>query len=31
MGRFISKDLIGLQGGLNAFQYVPNPIKWIKQ
>ncbi|WP_311767348.1 RHS repeat-associated core domain-containing protein, partial [Burkholderia contaminans] len=28
-GRFISKDPIGLQGGLNAWQYAPNPITWI--
>ncbi|WP_311769452.1 RHS repeat-associated core domain-containing protein, partial [Burkholderia stagnalis] len=28
-GRFISKDPIGLQGGINVFQYAPNPISWI--
>lgn len=28
-GRFESKDPIGLAGGLNAFQYAPNPISWI--
>nr|WP_084909905.1 RHS repeat-associated core domain-containing protein [Burkholderia ubonensis] len=28
-GRFISKDPIGLQGGINAFQYAPNPVSWI--
>nr|WP_284507400.1 RHS repeat-associated core domain-containing protein [Caballeronia sp. ATUFL_M2_KS44] len=28
-GRFISKDPIGLAGGLNAFQYAPNPVQWI--
>jgi RHS repeat-associated protein len=28
-GRFISKDPIGLAGGLNAFQYAPNPISWV--
>jgi len=28
-GRFISKDLIGLAGGINAYQYAPNPIGWI--
>nr|WP_321788553.1 RHS repeat-associated core domain-containing protein [Paraburkholderia sp. J94] len=27
-GRFISKDPIGLAGGINAFQYAPNPISW---
>nr|WP_278644103.1 RHS repeat-associated core domain-containing protein [Burkholderia lata] len=26
---FVSKDPIGLEGGLNVFQYVPNPIEWI--
>nr|WP_081075400.1 RHS repeat-associated core domain-containing protein [Burkholderia stagnalis] len=29
-GRFVSKDPIGLAGGLNAFQYVPNPTGWIE-
>nr|WP_080497718.1 RHS repeat-associated core domain-containing protein [Burkholderia ubonensis] len=29
VGRFISKDPIGLQGGLNVYQCVPNPIEWI--
>ncbi|QVN23348.1 RHS repeat-associated core domain-containing protein [Burkholderia pyrrocinia] len=28
-GRFISKDPIGLQGGLNVYQYAPNPTAWI--
>ena len=28
-GRFISKDPIGLAGGLNAFHYAPNPTRWI--
>ena len=28
-GRFISKDPIGLAGGLNAYLYAPNPISWI--
>ena len=28
-GRFISKDPIGLAGGLNLRQYAPNPIEWI--
>jgi RHS repeat-associated protein len=27
--RFISKDPIGLDGGLNTYQYAPNPIQWI--
>jgi RHS repeat-associated protein len=25
-GRFISKDPIGLAGGINPFEYAPNPI-----
>ncbi|WP_311767472.1 RHS repeat-associated core domain-containing protein, partial [Burkholderia sp. Bp9140] len=28
-GRFVSRDPIGLAGGLNVFQYAPNPIEWI--
>ncbi|WP_322037792.1 RHS repeat-associated core domain-containing protein, partial [Burkholderia cepacia] len=28
-GRFISKDPIGLVGGINVFQYAPNPVGWI--
>jgi len=28
-GRFVSKDPIGLAGGINAFQYAPNPVSWI--
>ncbi|MDN7562372.1 RHS repeat-associated core domain-containing protein [Burkholderia orbicola] len=28
-GRFVSKDPLGLAGGINAYQYVPNPIRWI--
>ncbi|CAJ0806863.1 Protein RhsC [Ralstonia psammae] len=28
-GRFISKDPIGLQGGLNVHQYAPNPVRWV--
>lgn len=27
-GRFISKDPIGLAGGINVFQYAPNPVQW---
>lgn len=28
-GRFVSKDPIGLAGGLNLNQYAPNPISWV--
>jgi RHS repeat-associated protein len=28
VGRFISQDPIGYEGGLNLYQYVPNPIGW---
>ncbi|KAB0645096.1 hypothetical protein F7R23_34110 [Burkholderia diffusa] len=28
-GRFVSKDPIGLAGGVNAFQYTPNPTQWV--
>ncbi|EAB5660776.1 type IV secretion protein Rhs [Salmonella enterica subsp. enterica serovar Typhimurium] len=28
-GRFVSQDPIGLAGGLNLYQYAPNPIRWI--
>ncbi|KAB0645094.1 RHS repeat-associated core domain-containing protein, partial [Burkholderia diffusa] len=27
-GRFVSKDPIGLAGGLNSYQYAPNPVQW---
>ena len=29
MGRFLSTDPIGLAGGLNLYQYAPNPIRWV--
>ncbi|RMQ86435.1 hypothetical protein ALP97_04073 [Pseudomonas salomonii] len=29
MGRFTTPDPIGLSGGLNLYQYAPNPVKWI--
>nr|WP_245169455.1 RHS repeat-associated core domain-containing protein [Burkholderia seminalis] len=28
-GRFVSKDPIGLAGGVNVYQYAPNPVHWI--
>ncbi|MGS0897520.1 RHS repeat-associated core domain-containing protein, partial [Burkholderia stagnalis] len=28
-GRFVSKDPIGLAGGINVYQYAPNPVEWI--
>ena len=28
-GRFINQDPIGLLGGLNNYQYVPNPTGWV--
>ena len=28
-GRFVSKDPIKLAGGLNEYQYAPNPTGWI--
>ncbi|MBH0690094.1 RHS domain-containing protein, partial [Salmonella enterica] len=29
IGKFISGDPIGLLGGINLYQYAPNPIRWI--
>ncbi|CCG19221.1 RHS family protein, partial [Taylorella asinigenitalis 14/45] len=29
IGRFISLDPIGLMGGLNNYQYAPNPVEWV--
>jgi RHS repeat-associated protein len=29
VGRFVSKDPIGYSGGLNLYQYAPNPSGWI--
>lgn len=29
MGRFVSKDPIGLLGGNNVYSYAKNPITWI--
>ncbi|WP_326489761.1 RHS repeat-associated core domain-containing protein [Paraburkholderia sp. ZP32-5] len=28
-GRFISRDPIGLAGGINGYAYAPNPVQWI--
>ncbi|ECA5091598.1 type IV secretion protein Rhs, partial [Salmonella enterica subsp. enterica serovar Menston] len=27
--RFVSQDPIGLSGGLNLYQYAPNPLSWV--
>ncbi|WP_181424404.1 RHS repeat domain-containing protein, partial [Serratia marcescens] len=29
VGRFTTQDPIGLRGGLNLYQYAPNPLNWI--
>ncbi|WP_158584182.1 RHS repeat-associated core domain-containing protein [Salinibius halmophilus] len=29
VGRFTTQDPIGLLGGLNAYQYCPNPVGWV--
>ncbi|WP_068639417.1 RHS repeat-associated core domain-containing protein [Thauera butanivorans] len=29
IGRFVSQDPIGLAGGVNTYQYAPNPVTWI--
>ncbi|WP_374422117.1 RHS repeat domain-containing protein [Chromobacterium sp.] len=29
IGRFISRDPIGLMGGLNIHNYTPNPVSWV--
>ncbi|EDU9863407.1 hypothetical protein YN18_004651, partial [Salmonella enterica subsp. enterica] len=29
IGKFISGDPIGLNGGINLYQYAPNPLSWI--
>ncbi|AOX99261.1 hypothetical protein BJP62_01610 [Jeongeupia sp. USM3] len=29
VGRFVSKDPIGLLGGLNTHAYAPNPVGWV--
>ena len=29
IGRFTTQDLISLAGGINLYQYAPNPVGWI--
>ncbi|AMP06164.1 RHS repeat-associated core domain-containing protein [Collimonas pratensis] len=29
IGSFVSQDPIGLSGGVNPYQYAPNPVGWI--
>jgi len=29
IGRFTTPDTIGLEGGLNLYQYAPNPFMWV--
>ncbi|WP_438792776.1 RHS repeat-associated core domain-containing protein, partial [Salmonella sp. C3244] len=29
IGKFISGDPIGLAGGINLYQYAPNPLSWL--
>ncbi|WP_272692237.1 RHS repeat-associated core domain-containing protein, partial [Providencia sp. PROV064] len=29
LGRFTQQDPIGLAGGLNLYQYAPNPLTWV--
>ncbi|MFC2996291.1 RHS repeat-associated core domain-containing protein [Acinetobacter sichuanensis] len=29
VGRFISRDPIGLKGGYNIYAYAPNPVRWV--
>ena len=29
VGRFVSKDPIGLLGGHNVYAYAPNPVEWV--
>jgi len=29
VGRFVSQDPIGLMGGMNLYQYAPNPTGWV--
>ncbi len=29
LNRFLTPDPIGLQGGINLYRYVPNPVNWV--
>ena len=31
VGRFVSQDPIGLEGGQNLYQYAPNPSGWVDE
>lgn len=29
VGRFVTQDPIGLEGGVNLYQYASNPVQWV--
>ena len=29
IGRFVTQDPIGLDGGINLYRYAPNPVSWV--